>query len=58
VMLVKVANKDTESVVSALIKQSQRLPSELYRLLTWDRGKELADHPAPDISHGGRGPFL
>ena len=43
-MLVKVANKDTESVVSALIKQSQRLPSELYRSLTWDRGKELADH--------------
>ena len=31
-------------VVSALIKQSQRLPSELYRSLTWDRGKELADH--------------
>src|SRR5712671_4105991 len=44
VMLVKVTNKDTESVVSALIKQSQRLPSELYRSLTWDRGKELADH--------------
>jgi IS30 family transposase len=44
VMLVKVANKDTESVVSALIKQSQRLPSEFYRSLTWDRGKELADH--------------
>jgi IS30 family transposase len=44
VMLVKVANKDTESVVSALIKQSQRLPSELYRSLTWDRGKELAVH--------------
>ncbi len=45
VMLVKVANKDTESVVSALIKQSQRLPRELYKSLTWDRGKELADHP-------------
>lgn len=45
VMLVKVANKDTESVVSALIKQSQRLPRELYKTLTWDRGKELADHP-------------
>ena len=44
VMLVKVANKETESVVSALIKQSQRLPSELYRSLTWDRGKELSDH--------------
>jgi IS30 family transposase len=30
--------------LSSLIKQSQRLPSELYRSLTWDRGKELADH--------------
>ena len=45
VMLVKVANKDTESVISALIRQSKRLPRELYKSLTWDRGKELADHP-------------
>jgi IS30 family transposase len=44
VMLAKVANKDTQSVVSALIKQSQKLPRELYKSLTWDRGKELADH--------------
>ncbi len=44
VMLVKVANKDTESVVTALIKQSKKLPGELYQSLTWDRGKELADH--------------
>lgn len=44
VMLIKVANKDTESVVSALIRQSQKLPAELYQSLTWDRGKELADH--------------
>ena len=44
VMLVKVKNKDTESVVSALIKQSKKLPDELYKSLTWDRGKELADH--------------
>ena len=44
VMLVKVPNKDTQSVVSALIKQSQKLPRELYKSLTWDRGKELADH--------------
>ena len=42
--LIKVANKDTEGVVTALIKNSQKLPSELYRSLTWDRGKELADH--------------
>ena len=45
VMLVKVANKDTESVISGLIKQSRKLPRELYQSLTWDRGKELADHP-------------
>ena len=45
VMLVKVANKDTRSVVSALIRQTQRLPRELYKSLTWDRGKEMADHP-------------
>jgi IS30 family transposase len=43
-MLVKVANKDTESAFSAMIEQSLRLPSELYRSLTWDRGEELADH--------------
>ena len=39
VMLVKIANKDTKSVVSALIKQSQRLPSELYRSLTGTEAK-------------------
>jgi IS30 family transposase len=44
VMLAKVKNKDTESVVSALIKQSEKLPAELYKSLTWDQGKELADH--------------
>ena len=43
-MLAKVKNKDTESVVSALIKQSKKLPDELYKSLTWDRGKELSDH--------------
>jgi IS30 family transposase len=44
VMLAKVANKDTKTVVSALIKQAKRLPDELYKSLTWDRGKELTDH--------------
>jgi IS30 family transposase len=43
-MLAKVANKDTRTVVSALIKQAKKLPNELYKSLTWDRGKELADH--------------
>jgi len=44
VMLAKVANKDTQTVVSALIKQAKKLPNELYKSLTWDRGMELADH--------------
>jgi len=44
VMLAKVANKETNTVVSALIKQAKKLPTELYKSLTWDRGKELADH--------------
>ena len=44
VMLVKVTSKDTLTVVNALIKHSKKLPTELYKSLTWDRGKELADH--------------
>jgi len=44
VMLAKVRNKDTATVVAALTKQVQSLPRELRRSLTWDRGKELADH--------------
>ena len=43
-MLAKVASKDTQTVVSALIKQAKKLPKELYKSLTWDRGKELTDH--------------
>ena len=44
VMLVKVASKDTETVIDALIDNARELPQELYQSLTWDRGKELADH--------------
>lgn len=44
VMLVKLAGKDTETVVNALIKHAKLLPRELYRSLTWDRGKEMAAH--------------
>ena len=43
-MLAKVGNKDTASVVTALAEQVLHLPRELRRSLTWDRGKELADH--------------
>ena len=44
VMLAKVTGKDTNTVVTALIKQSKKLPRELYKSLTWDLGKELSDH--------------
>jgi len=43
-MLVKVAAKDTETVVDALIKNTRKLPQELNKSLTWDRGKEMAGH--------------
>jgi hypothetical protein len=39
-----VAGKDTQTVVSALIKQAKKLPKELDKSLTWDRGEELTDH--------------
>jgi IS30 family transposase len=44
VMLVKLPAKDTSTVVSALSAQMRRLPAELRRSLTWDRGLELAAH--------------
>ena len=44
VMLAKLKDKSTQSVISALIKQSKALPEELYKSLTWDRGTEMSDH--------------
>ena len=44
VMLVKVAGKDSNSVVSALIARVQHLPQSVMASLTWDRGTELAYH--------------
>jgi IS30 family transposase len=43
-MLVKVAAKNSETVVNALIDNARRLPQELYKSLTWDRGSEMAGH--------------
>jgi transposase, IS30 family len=44
VMLAKVANRDSRSVVTALIELVRSLPDELSKSLTWDRGSELAEH--------------
>jgi IS30 family transposase len=43
-MRVKVADKSAPAVVQALIKQVRRLPTELKKSLTWDRGLEMAHH--------------
>jgi IS30 family transposase len=43
-MLVKVASKDAETFANALIKNARKLPQELYKSLTWDRGTEMAGH--------------
>lgn len=44
VMLARLADKKSATVIAALIKQSKKLPSELYKSLTWDRGCEMNDH--------------
>ena len=44
VMLVKIDCKDSETVANALIKHAGKLPQELYKSLTWDRGTEMAGH--------------
>ena len=44
VLLAKVPNRDSQSVITALIDQAHHLPDELIKSLTWDRGKEMAQH--------------
>jgi IS30 family transposase len=43
-MLVKLDGKDSPTVVNALIKNARKLPQELYKSLTWDRGTEMHGH--------------
>jgi IS30 family transposase len=44
VMLVRLDNKQAETVARALAKHVLKLPSELRKSLTWDRGAEMAHH--------------
>ncbi len=46
VVLVRLPNKETATVVRALAKRVRRLPHGLVKSLTWDRGTELANHRA------------
>jgi IS30 family transposase len=43
-LLIKVPDKKTRSVVPALIREIRKLPLQLRRSLTWDRGTELVGH--------------
>jgi IS30 family transposase len=53
-MLAKIEKKDAATVAAALVKHAQRLPTELYKSFTWDRGTEMAHHRhftlAPNIA--------
>jgi IS30 family transposase len=44
VMLVRVENRETATVVNALTQHVQKLPTGLMASLTWDQGKEMAAH--------------
>jgi IS30 family transposase len=44
VLLVRLPARDTATVVHALARRVQRLPTSLKQSLTWDRGKEMAQH--------------
>ena len=44
VMLLRLDNRESSTVVAALTRHILRLPEGLMRSLTWDRGKEMAHH--------------
>lgn len=44
VLLVRLPAADSATVVAALARRIQRLPAALRQSLTWDRGKEMAQH--------------
>jgi len=46
VLLVRLPNKGTHTVVQALARRIRRLPEGLMKSLTWDRGSEFAAHRA------------
>lgn len=44
VMLVKIDSKDADGVAKALKREVLRLPEQLRKSITWDRGTEMAKH--------------
>ncbi len=52
VMLVRVPAADSRTVVNALARRITRLPAALQQSLTWDRGKEMAQHRRFSVDTG------
>jgi len=50
VMLVRLPERDAHTVMKALTRRIQKLPESLKQSLTWDRGKEMAEHKAFSIA--------
>ena len=44
-MLIKIPNREAQTVAAALSRHIRKLPASLKRSLTWDRGLEMAKHP-------------
>ena len=44
VILIKLPDKKSNTVANALIRGAKKLPRELYKSLTWDRGTEMKAH--------------
>jgi IS30 family transposase len=52
VLLAKVANQRAETVRRALVERVGTLPEHLWRSLTWDQGREMAEHRLFSIETG------
>jgi IS30 family transposase len=52
VVLAKIPNQKAETVRRALIDRVHTLPSHLWRSLTWDQGREMAQHRLFSIETG------
>ena len=52
VMLVRLVDKDSYTMTTALARHAKTLPQELYRSLSWDRGSEMAGHKRFTVTTG------